>query len=152
MLTTIRNEMKKFYLIVIVTLLLAVTMGCPEDLGQNIIASLEIRNKSINDIVYLPWYLEKDYVNDSIFSPKILPWNNINNYTLKPGTYGTYGIKEITKDKMQFDINLVIFIFNSDTLLKVSWERIARENIILKRVDFHSWQELENCNFEVAYP
>jgi hypothetical protein len=152
MLTTIHNEMKKFYMIIIAFVLLTLTMGCPEDLRQNIIAYLEIKNNSANDIVYLPWYLEKNYVNDSIFSPKVIPWDNIGNYTLRPGTYGTYGIKEVTRDKMEYDINLVIFIFNSDTLSQVPWERIARENIILKRVDFHSWQELEDCNFEVAYP
>jgi hypothetical protein len=130
-----------------------ILLGCPgEDIGGDIVGNIKIQNNSEKNIVYLPWFIDKDYFGDSIFSPQVSPWDNIVKYTIEPDTCAKLVINQRKRDAIEHDKNLLIFFFDSDTLSQVTWERIARDNIILKRVDLHSWEELENCNFELAYP
>ncbi|SQA93841.1 hypothetical protein [Capnocytophaga ochracea] len=53
--------------------------------------------------------------------------------------------KELPKD------TLSIFIFNTDTLNKYSWEEVRRDYKILKRYDL-SIQDLELLDYKVYYP
>lgn len=145
--------MKSIRGIFCIILLAIIVLGCPEgDIGGEIVGNIKVQNNSLENIVYVPWYVTKDYVGDSIFSPKVSPWDNILKYTIEPNTSLDYIINQRKKDAIEYSHDLLIFFFDPDTLDQLPWERIARENIILKRVDIHSWEELENCNFEVAYP
>jgi hypothetical protein len=150
--TIIQGKMKSFKKSIALLSVFFLLTGCPEDLSDDVIATIKVSNNSTIGVVYLPWYISKDYVGDSIFSPQVSPWNNIANFTIEKDTFGTFEIQERIKNEIQNNVNLLIFFFDPDTLEQVPWERIARENINLKRVDIHSWEELEDCNYEVAYP
>ncbi|NLL27401.1 MAG: hypothetical protein GX259_01250 [Bacteroidales bacterium] len=53
--------------------------------------------------------------------------------------------KKLPKD------TLSIFIFDSDTLAKYSWDRIRSDYNILKRYDL-SLKDLETQNWTISYP
>jgi hypothetical protein len=44
------------------------------------------------------------------------------------------------------------YLFNYDSVATIPWSRIRDERIILKEVTFHSWEEMEACNFTITYP
>jgi hypothetical protein len=44
------------------------------------------------------------------------------------------------------------YIFYYDSLSLIPWERIRDEYIVAKRIDFDTWEDLENCNFKIEYP
>ncbi|MDO4880740.1 MAG: hypothetical protein Q3983_05620 [Capnocytophaga sp.] len=70
-------------------------------------------------------------INETLYETSMVQWNNI--------------LKNLPKD------TLSIFIFNTDTLNKYSWEEIRRNYKILKRYDL-SIQDLENLDYKVYYP
>lgn len=101
--------MKSLIKSIIVLSAFLLLMGCPEDLRDDVIATIKLSNNSNINIVYLPWYISKDYVGDSIFSPQVSPWDNMASYTIEQNTFTTFGIQERTKDAIQNDVNLIIF-------------------------------------------
>ncbi len=65
--------------------------------------------------------------------------------------YETSGKWEsIFEDFLPVD-TLSVFLFHSDTISSVSWERIREEYIILKRYDL-SFSDLEEMNWTITYP
>ena len=61
-------------------------------------------------------------------------------------------IGEKLKEAIDYRSNLLIYFLDTDTVSQVSWEEIVLNNIILKRVDIKSWEDLEECNFTISYP
>ena len=71
---------------------------------------------------------------------------------IKPG--GTYidrtrldGYKEFLESHP-----VTYYFCNYDSVRLIPWERIRDERITLKEVTFHSWEEMENCDFTITYP
>jgi hypothetical protein len=126
--------------------------GCTKDMQQDVVATLHIKNYSDKNVVFLPFFISKSYTNDSILSPEVIPWDNVADYTVSPDSEGKLLLMEFEKKAIEKDNNLTVFFFDADTIAQVSWERVARENIYLERVDIHSWKELEDSNFEITYP
>jgi hypothetical protein len=44
------------------------------------------------------------------------------------------------------------WLFNYDSIRTIPWQRICEERIILKEVQFDTWEDFERCNFEITYP
>jgi hypothetical protein len=47
---------------------------------------------------------------------------------------------------------ITYYLFSLDSVRTIPWERIRDERIILKEVVFHTWEEMEACNFTITYP
>ena len=135
---------------IFITTLLLLT-GCPEDTQDGIIAYLKIKNNSSKDIVYLPYYTSKNNLNDTLLSINDTQWSE-SKYIITSNSSKNYGLREWAKKAIETKSNLTIFYLDLDTLKNVPWERIAGENIILKREEIASWKELVDNNFEISYP
>jgi hypothetical protein len=107
-------------------------------------------NNSAEDIV---WLIRADFTaDDTITLGDELPWRNFEDNVIHSGTiYELPIVTSIQKDRLQ-DGWYLYYFFSYDTLLNVSWERIRDENIILKKVYFETWEDLEACNFTITYP
>lgn len=44
-----------------------------------------------------------------------------------------------------------VYIFNSDTIEKYTWERVKKENMVLKRYDL-TLEELKKKKYRIVYP
>lgn len=142
-----KNILKNTILIIALLLL----TGCPEDAKDGIVAYLTIKNNSNKDIVYLPLYIMKGNLNDTLLSVEASNWVE-EKFVVHTLSSNNYRLKEYNKNAIETEFNLSIYFFDRDTLNQLEWEKIATENIILRRVDFHSWKELEDNNFELNYP
>jgi hypothetical protein len=136
----------KFYLFLIMLL----SYGCPHDIDDT--QSIIIRNNSGEQIVFYKIY-SLDAAKDTTLSEEF-PWGNSieDFYIIKP-----YDNKEVTEIKSNIEYVLSdgwyqYYIFNYDSINTIPWERIHDEYIVAKRVDFDTWEELEDMDFTVTYP
>lgn len=132
-------------------------MGCPEELPEHDL-TIQIENNTNETIVFFapiePVGKTKEAFDTTLTEE--FPWGDINSitnqYIVKPKsigieTYFTYHMKDVlNRGYMQY------YIFNYDSLITIPWERIRDEYIVAKRVDFDTWEELEDANFTVTYP
>lgn len=77
---------------------------------------------------------------------------NILKYIINPDTfvYDEFSIKAM-KGLLENDVQMY-YLFDKDTLEMYTWEEIARDYKVLKRVDFDTWEDMEKCNFTITYP
>ena len=146
----INKILKNFILVIILFLFI----GCPgeefppDDMGINII------NNSNIEIVFYTQSIRNAVIDTSLNDE--LPWGNINNidssYIVLPHTsyLHTYYSKNLKTLLEQGWIHY--YIFNFDSIKTISWERIRNEYIVAKRIDFDTWEDLEECNFTITYP
>ncbi|NOQ27308.1 MAG: hypothetical protein GQ564_18255 [Bacteroidales bacterium] len=139
------------YLIFFISIILLISLtGCPDEFPPDG-AELTIINNSDEDII---WFnVDHIITSDTNYMVETLPWgNNIDNYIITKGnsfsdTFLLGNIKYLLEEGwMQY------YLLNYDTVLTVPWERIRDENIILKKVYFETWEDLEACNFTITYP
>jgi hypothetical protein len=138
--------MKTYFFLSVSTSVAILIASCDPQLKD--IAVVKLYNNSTDTIMA---YNEAKSVEDSmLYVMSSVPAGIL---TIKPGSYGEFDLQAIDKSNFE-DGDYVIryYFFNPDTVRNVSWERIAKENILLKRVDIYSWQQLEDMNFEINYP
>ncbi|MDR3093016.1 MAG: hypothetical protein LBU62_00025 [Bacteroidales bacterium] len=131
-----------------VFVLLVMCTACPED--RPLDGSMTIVNNSNENIISLG-RMESMGDIESITNPK--PWGqNPEQYLIPSGK----------KECELFSANSVqqslergwrkYYLFNYDSVATIPWSRRRDERIILKEVTFHSWEEMEACNFTITYP
>lgn len=138
----------KVSVVLITSLLLT---GCPENADKSEIAAIvKVNNSSNKKVIYLHWYSSWQN-NDTLLSSSEIEWDH-NKYSIEPSSFANMLVYNYNKIAIDSGDILMVYFFDPDTLAQVPWERIARENIVLKRVDIHSWKELEDRNFEISFP
>ncbi|MFC2096280.1 hypothetical protein ACFLQ3_01105 [Bacteroidota bacterium] len=142
--------MKKFAKMSLGILIVITIMGCPEELPEND-EYIALINNSEEDIVRHT--LNHKISNDTSILIELFPWgNDIEKYKIPSKTTYYYGINS---ESIQYLLNegwMQFYFLNYDTVLTAPWERIREENIILKKVYFETWEDLEACNFTITYP
>lgn len=134
-------------LIIIISLLFC---GCPHDVDD--VQIITIVNNSSEKLVFY-----NDQINESEYDTVLVkkyPWEEevADFYIVHP-----QAIKEIVEVKSNLEFILSnnwyqLYFFNCDSVQTIPWQRIRDEYIVAKRVDFESWEELEECNFTITYP
>jgi hypothetical protein len=129
--------MEKIIISLIVGLSILVFLcGCPE---KQWAGEIIIENNSNDTIIYAFYFSNytlantKDNYWGHDYSKSAISPNSfsINEFNIVPRTY---------------------YLFNLDSIRTIPWERIRDERIILKEVIFHSWEEMEACDFTITYP
>jgi hypothetical protein len=144
--------MKKIhFLYIIIVVIIFLSIGCPgDDEKYDIVANIKLINNSTKPIIYLNWY--NSYQNyDTLLRESEIIWER-EKYKIEAGSFVYHNVRRYQLPNASSNEILMFYFFDSDTLELVPWERISRENKILKRIDFHSLDEMEAANFEVAYP
>ena len=108
-------------------------------------------NNSDEDIV---WYgTSHRLTSDTSMVYESTPWGGeIENYKIIKGTSYSYGINSSSIKNLLDEGWTQFYYFNYDSVLTIPWERIRDENIILKKVYFETWEDLEACDFTITYP
>jgi len=141
--------------ILLITLLL---YGCPEKLPVKD-TELKIINNSDDTLIYIG-KISSDNNIDTLFYNNF-PWstneNNwgyndvINSLIMPHSTYidafNSNNVKGILGKK-----NVYYFIFNYRTVRNLPWSNIYNEYKIVKRADFNTWADFENCGFIITIP
>ncbi|NOQ27305.1 MAG: hypothetical protein GQ564_18240 [Bacteroidales bacterium] len=139
----------KTFKIFLLVITMIVMCGCPEE-GPDYDGLLEIINNSENEIV---WSFHSNRIeSDTSVLSESFPWSNINDFMILPG--------ETFRQKLNSDGFVHIFkngwfqyyLYSYDSVMIIPWERIRDENIILKKVYFEIWEDLEACDFTITYP
>lgn len=123
--------------------------ACPEE-APIIDSFIEIENNSDQDIVWL--CLGNTVLSDTANLSEEIPWSNFYNNIISVGE--TYK-DEFNSDNIKYYLNkgwLMYYLFSYDSLTTISWNRIRDENIILKKVYFETWIDMEACNYRITYP
>ncbi len=137
---------KTIGLLVICALSIFLT-GCPEE-GPNHDFSIEIVNNSEDAIV---WYSTNSSMQDTSLK-NTFPWYKPESSIIYPNTSeSVYSTIELTKELLETESEHY-YIFIYDSVQTIPWGRIRDEYIVAKRIDFESWEELEECNFTITYP
>lgn len=131
-------------------LVFIILTGCPHDLED--VQEITISNNSDNQLVFY-----KEYKNQSVLDTALninSPWQNgiSDFYIIK--AHSSKEIKEV-KSNLEFVLyngRYQYFLFDYDTITTIPWDRIRDEYIVAKRIDFDTWEDLENCNFKIEYP
>ena len=131
-------------------LIICILYGCPSYVEPFTDNSLKVSNKSDQTIVVAPVikYNNNDtslLLEDSMGSYRL-------EYVIEPDTFtqvkfSTESLQEILKNDA-----MMYFLFNKDTLDKLSWEEIVENNYLLRRYDFETWEDYERVNFTIEYP
>jgi hypothetical protein len=114
--------------------------SCPYDPERQWDAEMIIENNSIDTIIFA------FYVSESFENSKEIYWGNNYNSSKKIVHPYSFAIHELNI------VSCSYYLFNLDSIRTIPWERIRDERIILKEVIFHSWEEMEDCNFTITYP
>ncbi|MBP6871195.1 MAG: hypothetical protein KBC43_04255 [Bacteroidales bacterium] len=134
--------------------LFAAITGCPEELPEDDM-NIYIENNSNSKLVVFASHNEPNEVMDTTLV-SAFPWGTIDNINkediLQPHSivndyYYSEHLKKILEQGWMH-----YFIFYYDSLSLIPWERIRDEYIVAKRIDFDTWEDLENCNFKIEYP
>ncbi|MDA3952622.1 MAG: hypothetical protein PF485_03180 [Bacteroidales bacterium] len=141
--------MKKYIIYIVSVILLFSLTGCPEELPEHDEA-IVLLNNSEEDIV---WYFINHHVSsDTTQLVESTPWRDIETKKILIGTSYFYEIYSGSIKDLLNEGFLQFYFLNYDTVLTVPWEQIREENIILKKVYFETWEDLEACNFTITYP
>lgn len=141
--------MKKLAKISLGILIITLFTGCPEELPE-VDKFIILINNSDEDIV---WYGINNFVtSDTSNVNESFPWRDVEDYKIAKGDTFYYGINVDSFRDLIDDGWEQYYFLNYDTVLTVPWERIRDENIILKKVYFETWEDLEACNFTITYP
>ena len=134
--------------VVFVCCVAVILTACPEESPYE---TLRFVNQSNEDIV---WTLKLERSGEWYKSPSS-PWCHN-----KGCEYGVILREESYDHRLYSDgvkINLKMgwikyYLFNYDSVKTIPWQRICDERIMLKEVRFDTWDDFENCNFEITYP
>jgi hypothetical protein len=127
--------------------------GCLDE-DSGIIATITTKNNTRDTIGYYRSFSKN--INDSL-----LPENKPNfkvdydNWGILPFSSKTEDIRGNNfPDLQQFMDQYVLFyyFFNYDSIKTLPWSKIREKNIYMKRIIIDTKQDLENCNFTIAYP
>jgi hypothetical protein len=141
--------MKKYIIYLINVFLLISLTGCPESFPEDDGAILLINN-SDEDIVW--FFISHGGTKDTSQLSDSYPWSEIEDYKIAKKTIYSYSIYTVSIKEVLDERFLQFYFLNYDTVLTVPWERIRDENIILKKVYFETWEDLEECDFTITYP
>ncbi|NOQ27299.1 MAG: hypothetical protein GQ564_18210 [Bacteroidales bacterium] len=123
--------------------------SCPEGFVEKD-GTIFLINNSDEDIV---WYRYSHVSNsDTAYIPESFPWREADTKLIEKGTFYTDYINMENTNELLDEGFLKYYFLNYDTVLTAPWERIRDENIILKKVYFETWEDLEACNFTITYP
>ena len=137
--------LRKFVIICCVVVLFA---ACPETLPKDD-TFLRMVNNSDEDIF---WFFGFERFNDWYEIQPPNPWLEYDKYIILRGETYVRGFNSgATKNNLQRGW-IKYYLFNFDSVKAIPWERICAERIILKEVEFNSWEDFERCNFEITYP
>jgi len=131
-------------------LILFLMMGCPES-GKKyeIWGTVKLINNSKKKVCYLYEYSGWQNFDTLLPNNEVLKKYTV---TIEPDSFSYKRMQVFEEIGIDSTHLLMFYFFDPDTLAQMPWERIAKENIILKRVDIHSSKELEDRNFEIIYP
>ncbi|NOQ27915.1 MAG: hypothetical protein GQ564_21340 [Bacteroidales bacterium] len=142
--------MKKYIIYFISVILLISLTACPENFPDDD-GTIELINNS--DEVIIWYHISHTFLSDTSKLSEFYPWGDeIENYKIAKGTSFLYDIYSGSIKDLLNQGFLQYYFLNYDTVLNVPWERIRDENIILKKVYFEIWEDLEECNFTITYP
>jgi hypothetical protein len=116
--------------------------------GPELDGSVRIINNSEEDIVWCT------YSENSDLNPSEFYWENPikDKFIVQKDSIG---IQYFNCDAVMYKLEKnerKYYLFNLDSIQTIPWERICNERIILKEVTFHSWAEMEACDFTITYP
>jgi hypothetical protein len=142
--------MKKYIIYFASVIMLISLTGCPEEFPEND-GFIEFVNNSEEDIVR--YGVDHRIQSDTTYQIVLFPWgDDVESYKIAKGTSYLYEIYSGSIKDLLNEGFLQYYFLNYDTVLTVPWERIRDENIILKKVYFETWEDLEECNFTITYP
>jgi len=140
--------------ILLITLLL---YGCPEKMPMDD-AELKLINNSDDTLIFY-FNITDDNNIDTLFCNEF-PWSKNTNWSygdvkkwliMPHSTYidafNSNSLKDILSKK-----NVYYFIFNYRTVRNLPWSNIYNEYKIVKRADFNTWADFENCGFIITIP
>ncbi|NOQ27307.1 MAG: hypothetical protein GQ564_18250 [Bacteroidales bacterium] len=131
-----------------IILLISLT-GCPEEFPEND-SAIELINNSDEDIIWCGY--DHLIISDTSQLNGSFPWREVeNDKIVKSASYSYEFYSGNMKDLLN-DGWLQFYFLNYDSVATIPWERIRDENIILKKVYFETWEDLEACNFTITYP
>jgi hypothetical protein len=138
-------KIKKIFIGLIIMMLFS---GCPYDPEWELDGGIIIENNSNETIIYGCLMsrdlkdIEKNY------------WGGqYGKYTVFPNSLAKYEFNIAREKAADFErLPRRYYLFNLDSVKTIPWERIRDEQIILKKVIFNSWEEMEACNFTITYP
>ena len=131
--------------------------GCPNIFGppQPNDGHIKIENNSNVSIVWAFYLLGEKIDDDNTDSDY---WGYYKNNTIPQGYLippNTFVLDAFNIEKMKGHLKqgaYTYYLFNMDSVKTISWKRIVSERIWLKEVTFHSWEEMEACDFTITYP
>ncbi len=127
--------------------------GCPEYIPP-FDTELKVYNDSEKEILFMSMY--KSIINnDTILNPNEQWYREFPTEGIVPS--GSFGIEMFDESAMRYNIDenndtYMIYIFDKDSLEILGWKEIAAKNMVLKRIDFDSYEDIELANFEIRYP
>jgi hypothetical protein len=138
-------------------------VSCPKDTADT---DFRIVNNSNEDILWTFSFRDKTYNSGDLEDWQNCPWTtNVSGNsvgTIEDEKSSPFYIKAgaIMEDRLKSHrIKEILsygwmkyYLFNYDSVATIPWSRIRDERIILKEVTFHSWEEMESCNFTITYP
>jgi len=144
-----KDNMRNLFKFIIVLILLISLTGCPEEFPE-LDTAIEIINNSEEDII---WFKSSDFTtSDTSKLIENFPWREIKDYRIEKGTAHLHEFNLILTKENLDEGYFQYFLLSYDTVQLVPWSRIRSENIILKKVYFETWEDMEACNFTITYP
>lgn len=141
--------MKKILKLFISIISIISLTGCPEDFPEND-AAIELINNSDEVIVW--YHISHVFSSDTSKLSESFPWGDVEKKKIEKGTSYSYEIYSGSVKDLLKEGYLQFYFLNYDSVTTIPWERIRDENIILKKVYFETWEDLEACNFTITYP
>lgn len=141
--------MSKYIKYLVSIILLISLTGCPESFPEDD-GTIELINNSDEDIVWL--FIGHFITSDTSRLFESYTWGELEDSKIAKKTTYSYSIYTVSIKEVLDEGFLQFYFLNYDTVLTVPWERIRDENIILKKVYFETWEDLEACNFTITYP
>lgn len=140
----LKNTLKAIFIFTVSILCLT---ACPEEI---IDYDMEVRiiNNSEEDII---WYSYSSMPKDTTLMDNF-PWYKSQDILINSGSSDVEQTETELLQSVLVNGYKRYYIFNYDSVSTIPWERIRDEYIVAKRVDFASWEKLEECNFTITYP
>lgn len=142
---------KNIYNPIQLVVILLLCAACPCDTNYNVYNYIVLNNESKEAIVYLELDFGSFGNNDSLLPKDEVLWDRKKSTILPDSnlrhTFYVYDINSLNRG-----VKTMFYFFNQDSLESLPWQRIAQDNIILKRVDISSVAQLDSMNWTISYP
>ncbi|MBI5220031.1 MAG: hypothetical protein HY958_13980 [Bacteroidia bacterium] len=141
--------MKLFFIQFCIGIFLCLLSGCEKKVFRGIDDKLRIKNNSGRIIFFAG---SPNYPDTVI--PNYNPKNDVDRLMLKPNEEKGLEVSGTWEDQFNSNIksgNLLIFIFDNDTLSKYTWDQVRTQYKILKRYQLTK-QHLDSVAWRVNYP